>query len=1565
MRKKFISLALAFVMVLGLIPGTAFASEAPAAGGEEAKLFEQYTDDVGLGTTLKGSDLADVTFTKKDTSSATEDCSVTFNGNKPTDASADVGSLPSTMTLKKGTKITEPTAPTLTGYTFSGWYTEAGCTTAWNFSSDTVSGDTTLYAKWTKEATKTYTAEVAIIADDEALLGDKKASEMIESGEIGADGKVTGTPAKLTLGTAFSSVTAYQEGYYLPLQISLGTGLDASDVKSVTFVNTALNEADRTRVWSSDSGAVGTVGDFFKDGKTVVFMGKELKETPDTLKITITWADDTKFEKTLTYPAAALAAAITATVKMAQEFSNGLTVESSENTTTIKGSVNLANVQISQDNQTLFGTKYHTNGKVNAGAPYAIAVITFNGLADGKDYTIVQTNPALALYSGDEGIENSNSLYKKTKTYSKTDLTDGLTFLVPGKTGNDAAEITISIKEKDADDSAATTFTIKSETTVTNAAPEKLGAGTLTGAILNVNDPAVKNITVKAEKDASDESKIKVTLDGTNQKLPLHKNASGVSGYWVGFALTAPEGAKQMKVAFNNSALNAENALTNVTAGELEENVAANGAKGVAFYANLDDEQPKKYAAVQWLPANDDTAHTASDVAVYEMDTSGIDCEPGLEIAISTETIFGQAASGMGTYAIAETTVEGTTTTIKVTGTATWVSNYEQWGVTSEVAGNYLPLKITAHKTNAITSYNKTTGAKDGKVFDVSSDKVLEMATYLDGKESITANGVNLTDNTFQLKAGGKDTTDARVYVIDYSGIQKASDINAAMLSLFALSNAPAETAETYKVKGTIEYVELPGFNGTVAEECKGNYLPLVINVPAGVSTLKITNRSDGANGGKDHTVTPGSKYATIIWLNGKQNNTGLDDKTIKVEMGGKTYILDYSGATLNTAAQSQKNVAVAGNIANGKVITTPGTNAVPGAVVTVTATPDTGYELDKITVKTGNTMVDVTSENKFSMPAGDVTVSATFKPTFATLTVTDLTKATLGKDNPSTDLGQFHIQQDGHTITVTGKANYVASWEEFSSVAAEQKGNYLPIQITADKAGKVTITGNGDPQEVNVTADDLGIELITRLNAMAEADPAKTSFSIHVANDPDVYSVDFKGVKLAAAKESGAEAEATVTKPTEQTVAASVEKSIIDSAIQTAKRKAEQSPDVAEGSAVVNEVTIDATTSTSDDKPITKAEVTLPATAVAAIQNEGKAEDGTGDATIEKATIQTDVATVTLPVDQIAMIESANDKAEASITDNGLKVVVEDVKPADPVDPPTTPATSTTVAAVSVELKDGTDKPLTVTNLSKVIELSFKVTVTPGAELKVKSGANYTAAASGTELNETADKYNTAGTAGVYYLAEGTLTIWTDHLTVFLLEETVTTSPTEYNITKATATNGSFTVKVGAKEMSKAAAGTTVTITATPAAGYEVGTIKVTKVDGGEVNVTDNKFTMPAEAVTVTVNFKERAPVSATVTYTPDASADASITGGYATVTDSSITANAKYLVKVERNNVVVVTIVTATEAGKLDIPVQNDVKLTVAPVKTGAAITGSPALSDCEAPIVTDHQLTSTTQP
>ena len=89
----------------------------------------------------------------------------------------------------------------------------------------------------------------------------------------------------------------------------------------------------------------------------------------------------------------------------------------------------------------------------------------------------------------------------------------------------------------------------------------------------------------------------------------------------------------------------------------------------------------------------------------------------------------------------------------------------------------------------------------------------------------------------------------------------------------------------------------------------------------------------------------------------------------------------------------------------------------------------------------------------------------------------------------------------------------------------------------------------------------------------------------------------------------------------------------------------------------------------------------------------------------------------------------------------------------------------------------------------------------------------------------------------------------------------------TTYDVTKAVAENGSFSV-----DYEKSMAGETITITATPASGYEVDTVTVTDADSGSVTVSGTgntrTFTMPEKNVTVAVTFKAIASTTYTVAF-------------------------------------------------------------------------------------------------
>lgn len=74
----------------------------------------------------------------------TTECTVSFETNG--------GSSVPSQTVKYGETIKRPEDPVREGYKFAGWYTDIDLQKPWDFDTDTVKGNMTLYAKWTQEA---------------------------------------------------------------------------------------------------------------------------------------------------------------------------------------------------------------------------------------------------------------------------------------------------------------------------------------------------------------------------------------------------------------------------------------------------------------------------------------------------------------------------------------------------------------------------------------------------------------------------------------------------------------------------------------------------------------------------------------------------------------------------------------------------------------------------------------------------------------------------------------------------------------------------------------------------------------------------------------------------------------------------------------------------------------------------------------------------------------------------------------------------------------------------------------------------------------------------------------------------------------------------------------------------------------------------------------------------------------------------------------------------------------------------------------------------------------------
>ncbi len=91
------------------------------------------------------------------------------------------GSDVAEQTVASGEKASQPSAPTRSGYSFQGWYTDAACTTAWDFGSDTVTGNLTLYAKWTVKPSPPPAARYTVTFDSQG--GSAVPSQTVIEGE--------------------------------------------------------------------------------------------------------------------------------------------------------------------------------------------------------------------------------------------------------------------------------------------------------------------------------------------------------------------------------------------------------------------------------------------------------------------------------------------------------------------------------------------------------------------------------------------------------------------------------------------------------------------------------------------------------------------------------------------------------------------------------------------------------------------------------------------------------------------------------------------------------------------------------------------------------------------------------------------------------------------------------------------------------------------------------------------------------------------------------------------------------------------------------------------------------------------------------------------------------------------------------------------------------------------------------------------------------------------------------------------------------------------------------------
>ena len=262
------------------------------------------------------------------------------------------------------------------------------------------------------------------------------------------------------------------------------------------------------------------------------------------------------------------------------------------------------------------------------------------------------------------------------------------------------------------------------------------------------------------------------------------------------------------------------------------------------------------------------------------------------------------------------------------------------------------------------------------------------------------------------------------------------------------------------------------------------------------------------------------------------------------------TLTLDKSNhkVTIGAVEETTYKVYVA-EAENGSVSLSASEGIKKGETVTVTVTPDVGYELDTLTVKTESKEVETKKVSEtsytFAMPAANVTVTAKFKA--SALKVVDIDKVTLTEDTFGNDWHINFSEPSDYVENVTGfKVNGI-SWEEksynISSGGAYRKyadDNYIQIAQKSYSASENEVpVRSGDVITISAKGyEDLNLKFVVDTSGKAslvaddgEGDPYELHVKIEGSFEAAIVGQkDYDGVSGASTGGSTSNSNSNVT---------------------------------------------------------------------------------------------------------------------------------------------------------------------------------------------------------------------------------------------------------------------------------------------------------------------------------------------------------------------------------------------------------------------------------------------------
>ena len=232
------------------------------------------------------------------------------------------------------------------------------------------------------------------------------------------------------------------------------------------------------------------------------------------------------------------------------------------------------------------------------------------------------------------------------------------------------------------------------------------------------------------------------------------------------------------------------------------------------------------------------------------------------------------------------------------------------------------------------------------------------------------------------------------------------------------------------------------------------------ISVPLGYVITAVVFTADGTNWKGTHTADVGEMTDSKTWTGANQNVTITFGGTCRITNICVTYIKDVKYALTITEPTEGGTLVVK----DGENTLASGAEIYEGTKLTVTATPETGYEDGVVVVKNASdedVTADVYEAGTLTMPAYAVTISATFekkpcellaKPTVsATTTFSSATltwEAVANAAKYSVTVGETTTEVTEPTFTATGLNAETTYTYQVQAIAEAEQDTYCDSEV-------------------------------------------------------------------------------------------------------------------------------------------------------------------------------------------------------------------------------------------------------------------------------------------------------------------------------------------------------------------------------------------------------------------------------------------------------------------------------------------------------------------------------------